>query len=139
MRAFMSCPWHAVGARVPPHPTEERVMPSSRSTRRPLFTAVTALALALATAALGPTGTPGAAGALGPSGAAGPAGTAALQPAAEAAAVTFSDDFDGAAGLPADGSRWQIETGDNVNNHERQYYTAGNRNAALDGQGHLVG
>ncbi len=31
-------------------------MRSSRSTRRPLFTAVTALALALAAAALGPTG-----------------------------------------------------------------------------------
>ncbi|MFE5977874.1 ricin-type beta-trefoil lectin domain protein [Streptomyces sp. NPDC056460] len=110
-------------------------MPSARSARRSLFTAATALALALATAALGPAG---------PTRSAGPAEattalrTAALQPAADAAAVTFSDTFDGAAGLPVDGSRWQIETGDNVNNHERQYYTAGNRNAALDGQGHLV-
>ncbi|MFD9319502.1 ricin-type beta-trefoil lectin domain protein [Streptomyces sp. NPDC060053] len=58
--------------------------------------------------------------------------------APRAAAVTFSEEFDGAAGSAVDGSRWQIETGDNVNNHERQYYTAGNRNAALDGQGHLV-
>src|SRR5690606_41212048 len=32
----------------------------------------------------------------------------------------------------------QLETGDNENNHERQYYTGGTRNAALDGQGHLV-
>jgi beta-glucanase (GH16 family) len=53
-------------------------------------------------------------------------------------AVTFADEFDGPAGAPADGSKWQIETGDNVNNHERQYYTAGNANAALDGQGNLV-
>ncbi|MET8169503.1 family 16 glycosylhydrolase [Streptomyces sp. NPDC005329] len=58
--------------------------------------------------------------------------------APRAAGVTFSEEFDGAAGSAVDGSRWQVETGDNVNNHERQYYTAGNRNAALDGQGHLV-
>ncbi|MFH9548274.1 ricin-type beta-trefoil lectin domain protein [Streptomyces sp. NPDC017435] len=55
-----------------------------------------------------------------------------------AAAVAFSDEFDGPAGSAVDGARWQTETGDNVSNHERQYYTAGNRNAALDGQGHLV-
>ncbi|MFG2622763.1 RICIN domain-containing protein [Streptomyces sp. NPDC048507] len=54
------------------------------------------------------------------------------------AAVTFSDDFDGPAGAAVDTGKWQTETGDNVSNHERQYYTAGNRNAALDGQGHLV-
>ncbi|MGW3727820.1 ricin-type beta-trefoil lectin domain protein [Streptomyces sp. NPDC000851] len=53
-------------------------------------------------------------------------------------AVTFSDTFDGPAGAAADSSKWQIETGDNVNNHERQYYTPGTNNAALDGQGHLV-
>ncbi|MFB7496193.1 RICIN domain-containing protein [Streptomyces sp. NPDC056161] len=57
---------------------------------------------------------------------------------AAVAAVTFSDTFDGPAGAAADSSKWQIETGDNVNNHERQYYTSGNNNAALDGQGHLV-
>ncbi|MET9943280.1 glycoside hydrolase family 16 protein, partial [Streptomyces halstedii] len=54
------------------------------------------------------------------------------------AAVTFEDTFDGPAGSAADGSKWQLETGDNVNNHERQYYTGGNSNAALDGQGNLV-
>ncbi|GAA5018947.1 lectin [Streptomyces siamensis] len=59
-------------------------------------------------------------------------------PAAAAAAVTFQDTFDGPAGSAVDSSKWQIETGDNVNNHERQYYTSGNKNAALDGQGHLV-
>ncbi|THA22801.1 glycoside hydrolase family 16 protein, partial [Streptomyces sp. A1277] len=55
-----------------------------------------------------------------------------------AADATFTDDFDGSAGSAVDGSKWQIETGDNVDNHERQYYTSGNKNAALDGQGHLV-
>ncbi|MCZ4508426.1 family 16 glycosylhydrolase [Streptomyces sp. ActVer] len=65
------------------------------------------------------------------------AGQAAPQPKA-AAAVTFSDTFDGAAGSAVNSSKWQIETGDNVNNHERQYYTSGANNAALDGQGHLV-
>ncbi|MFR0357459.1 lectin [Streptomyces sediminimaris] len=58
--------------------------------------------------------------------------------ATAAAAVAFSDTFDGPAGAPVDASKWQTETGDNVNNHERQYYTAGTHNAALDGQGHLV-
>src|ERR1700712_4175813 len=58
-------------------------------------------------------------------------------PAAEAAA-TFTDDFNGSAGSAVDGSKWQLETGDNVNNHERQYYTSGTNNAQLDGQGHLV-
>lgn len=67
-----------------------------------------------------------------------PARAAAPSAGAAAAAVTFSDDFDGPAGAAVDPGKWQIETGDNVNNHERQYYTAGNRNAALDGQGHLV-
>lgn len=57
---------------------------------------------------------------------------------AAAAAVTFSDTFDGPAGAAVDSSKWQLETGDNVNNHERQYYTSGNKNAALDGQGRLV-
>ncbi|MET9081318.1 family 16 glycosylhydrolase [Streptomyces sp. NPDC004237] len=57
---------------------------------------------------------------------------------AGAAAVTFSDTFDGAAGSAVDSSKWSMETGDNVNNHERQYYTSGTNNAALDGQGHLV-
>ncbi|KPC83919.1 MULTISPECIES: glycoside hydrolase family 16 protein [Streptomyces] len=63
-----------------------------------------------------------------------PATTAAAAPAA----VTFSDDFNGPAGAAVDGGKWQTETGDNVNNHERQFYTAGTSNAALDGQGNLV-
>ncbi|MGW1729001.1 ricin-type beta-trefoil lectin domain protein [Streptomyces sp. NPDC002306] len=68
----------------------------------------------------------------------GPAQADTPSAATAAAAVTFSDSFDGPAGAAVDSSKWQIETGDNVNNHERQYYTSGNKNAALDGQGHLV-
>ncbi|WP_328432602.1 RICIN domain-containing protein [Streptomyces sp. NBC_00453] len=65
-------------------------------------------------------------------------GAAHAGPPAAAASVTFSDSFDGPSGAAVDSSKWQTETGDNVNNHERQYYTSGNKNAALDGQGHLV-
>ncbi len=57
---------------------------------------------------------------------------------AAAAVAAFTDNFDGPAGAAVDGSKWQTETGDNVNNHEREYYTPGTNNAALDGQGHLV-
>ncbi|WP_262056878.1 lectin [Streptomyces sp. STR69] len=57
---------------------------------------------------------------------------------AQADAVTFSDTFDGAAGSAVNSSKWTQETGDDVNNHEREYYTSGTNNAALDGQGHLV-
>ncbi|MDT7725446.1 MAG: hypothetical protein QOI21_2022 [Actinomycetota bacterium] len=57
---------------------------------------------------------------------------------ATAAAAVFTDDFNGPAGSGVDGSKWQLETGDNVNNHERQYYTNGTNNAALDGSGNLV-
>ncbi|WP_443076209.1 family 16 glycosylhydrolase [Streptomyces sp. NBC_01716] len=82
-----------------------------------------------------------------PSGAATPSPEARISAASDtndtngtkaARAVTFDENFDGPAGSAVNGSRWQIETGDNVNNHERQYYTAGNNNAALDGQGNLV-
>jgi beta-glucanase (GH16 family) len=52
--------------------------------------------------------------------------------------ATFTDDFDGPAGSGVDQSKWHLETGDNVNNHELEYYTSGTNNAALDGQGHLV-
>ena len=55
-----------------------------------------------------------------------------------AATATFTDDFNGPAGSAVDSSKWGYETGDNVNNHEREYYTSGTHNAALDGQGDLV-
>ncbi|MCI2420626.1 glycoside hydrolase family 16 protein [Saccharopolyspora sp. K220] len=64
------------------------------------------------------------------------------QPAATSnagpAAATFADEFDQPAGTPVDTSKWQMETGDNVNNHERQYYTNSTSNAVHDGQGNLV-
>lgn len=65
---------------------------------------------------------------------------AAAAPVSDAAvmAATFTDDFNGPAGAGIDGSKWRFETGDNVNNHERQWYTSGTNNAALDGAGNLV-
>ncbi|GAA1029468.1 MULTISPECIES: family 16 glycosylhydrolase [Amycolatopsis] len=64
---------------------------------------------------------------------------AVLAPPTAAAAESFTDDFNGPAGAAADASKWTYETGDNNgNNHERQWYTAGAANGALDGQGHLV-
>ncbi|HEU5475963.1 MAG TPA: family 16 glycosylhydrolase [Actinophytocola sp.] len=59
-------------------------------------------------------------------------------PDAGIAAVTFADEFNGPAGSPVDGSKWLLETGDNVSNHERQWYTNSTRNAAMDGAGNLV-
>jgi len=58
--------------------------------------------------------------------------------AAQPLAASFTDDFDGPAGAGVDTGKWHFETGDNVNNHEREWYTSGTDNAALDGQGHLV-
>ncbi|MFD5791971.1 ricin-type beta-trefoil lectin domain protein [Streptomyces diastatochromogenes] len=92
-------------------------MASPRLLRRCLFAALSAALVASA--------------------AVGPARAQTAAPAA-AAVTTFSDTFDGPAGSGVDSSKWTLETGDNVNNHERQYYTSGTRNAALDGQGHLV-
>ncbi|MFE0515128.1 ricin-type beta-trefoil lectin domain protein [Streptomyces sp. NPDC058964] len=101
-------------------------MASPRLLRRCLF--ATMSAALVASVAVGPARADGRS----------PAATASAAAPSAAAAVAFSDTFDGPAGSAPDSSKWQIETGDNVNNHERQYYTPGNRNAALDGQGHLV-
>ncbi|XUL86172.1 ricin-type beta-trefoil lectin domain protein [Streptomyces galilaeus] len=92
-------------------------MASPRFLRRCLFAALSAALVA--SAAIGPA-------------------QAASTSDAQADAVTFSDTFDGAAGSAVNSSNWTQETGDNVNNHEREYYTSGTNNAALDGQGHLV-
>jgi len=62
----------------------------------------------------------------------------ALPPLPKTAAITFADEFNGPAGSPVDTTKWQLETGDNVNNHERQFYTNSTRNAAMDGQGNLI-
>ncbi|MEV6170612.1 family 16 glycosylhydrolase [Streptomyces sp. NPDC051954] len=96
-------------------------MVSPRSLRRCLLVALSALLVA--SAAVAPAGAD-----VTPAGADAPS----------VKAVTFSDTFDGPAGSGVNSSKWQLETGDNVNNHERQYYTSGTNNAALDGQGHLV-
>ncbi|MGQ4432474.1 MULTISPECIES: ricin-type beta-trefoil lectin domain protein [unclassified Streptomyces] len=92
-------------------------MASPHMLRRCLFAALSAALVA--SAAIGPA-------------------RAASSSAAQADAVTFSDTFDGAAGSAVNSSKWTQETGDNVNNHEREYYTSGTNNASLDGQGHLV-
>jgi beta-glucanase (GH16 family) len=49
--------------------------------------------------------------------------------------LVWSDEFDGAAGSPPDPGKWHPDTGPGVTG-ELQYYTD-NRNAALDGTGHL--
>jgi beta-glucanase (GH16 family) len=54
-------------------------------------------------------------------------------------ATTFDDEFNGPAGSAVDGSKWNIETGNNGgNNNERQFYTNRTSNVSMDGQGHLV-
>ncbi|TXL88602.1 discoidin domain-containing protein [Streptomyces sp. IB2014 016-6] len=50
--------------------------------------------------------------------------------------LVWGDDFDGAAGARPDASKWRPDPGTGPNN-ELEYYTD-NRNAALDGAGHLV-
>lgn len=96
---------------------KRRVMATPRLLRRCLFAALSAALIGTAAVA--------------------PAHASTAAPTA-AAVTTFSDTFDGPAGSAVNSSKWTQETGDNVNNHERQYYTSGTNNAALDGQGHLV-
>ncbi|MCX5400308.1 discoidin domain-containing protein [Streptomyces sp. NBC_00102] len=50
--------------------------------------------------------------------------------------LVWSDEFDGASGGKPDASKWKADPGVGPNN-ELEYYTD-NRNAALDGAGHLV-
>ncbi len=53
--------------------------------------------------------------------------------------LAWSDEFDGAAGAPADARSWQADIGGHGwGNQELQYYTGGTGNAALDGEGHLA-
>ena len=53
--------------------------------------------------------------------------------------LVWSDEFDGAAGAPADPRTWRAETGGHGwGNQELQYYTDGTGNATLDGAGHLA-
>jgi hypothetical protein len=53
--------------------------------------------------------------------------------------LAWRDEFDGPAGAAADPARWVADTGgQGWGNQEREYYTAGAENAALDGRGTLV-
>jgi beta-glucanase (GH16 family) len=60
---------------------------------------------------------------------------------AEAAigAITWQDEFNGAAGTPIDGSKWKFDTGGGgFGNAELEYYTNSTNNVVQDGQGHLA-
>ena len=53
--------------------------------------------------------------------------------------LTWSDEFDGAAGASVDATKWVPEIGGGGwGNQEREYYTKRPENIALDGNGHLV-
>ncbi len=53
--------------------------------------------------------------------------------------LAWSDEFEGPAGSPVDATKWIADTGgQGWGNQERQYYTPGAANAALDGNGFLV-
>lgn len=53
--------------------------------------------------------------------------------------LSWSDEFNGAAGQPPDSSKWNFEIGGNGwGNNELEFYTNRRENSALDGNGHLV-
>lgn len=53
--------------------------------------------------------------------------------------LSWSDEFDGAAGTSPDASKWGFDIGNSGwGNQELQYYTSRPDNAALDGNGNLV-
>ena len=53
--------------------------------------------------------------------------------------LAWSDEFDGPRGSPVNATKWVADTGgQGWGNREREYYTSGAGNAALDGAGHLV-
>ena len=53
--------------------------------------------------------------------------------------LAWNDEFDGAPGSPVNPMKWVADTGgQGWGNDEREYYTPGSENAALDGAGHLV-
>ncbi|GAB3482207.1 glycoside hydrolase family 16 protein [Nocardiopsis coralliicola] len=63
----------------------------------------------------------------------------AAEPAAGAADLVWSDEFDGEAGGAPDAANWTHETGDHGwGNGELQNYTTSRENSALDGDGNLV-
>jgi beta-glucanase (GH16 family) len=55
--------------------------------------------------------------------------------------LTWSDDFDGAAGSLPDAAKWNFDLGNGIDgwgNQELQSYTNNSENIALDGEGNLV-
>ncbi|MEV6597072.1 family 16 glycosylhydrolase [Actinoplanes sp. NPDC051346] len=53
--------------------------------------------------------------------------------------VTFSEEFNGAAGTPIDPAKWKFDIGGGGwGNNEQQYYTNSTSNVRHDGQGHLA-
>ena len=55
--------------------------------------------------------------------------------------LAWSDEFDGPAGSPVDGTKWVAEVGNGSNgwgNHQREYDTNSTKNASTDGAGNLV-
>ncbi|NDP28102.1 MAG: glycoside hydrolase family 16 protein [Flavobacterium sp.] len=53
--------------------------------------------------------------------------------------LTWSDEFDGAAGILPDATKWTFDIGNGGwGNQELQYYTNRPENVSLDGTGHLV-
>ena len=53
--------------------------------------------------------------------------------------LVWSDEFSGAAGAAVDSSKWTYDVGGNGwGNNELEYYTTGNANAAMDGNGNLA-
>src|SRR5215218_7829462 len=67
------------------------------------------------------------------------AGPSSPDAAAAVGGLTWADDFNGAAGTAPDPAKWGRDTGGSgFGNNELEYYTTGNSNAALDGQGNLV-
>ncbi|MFI5494716.1 family 16 glycosylhydrolase [Actinoplanes sp. NPDC051859] len=68
--------------------------------------------------------------------------TAAAPPAPAQAAigpVTWSDEFNGAAGTSIDPGKWKFDIGGSGwGNNEQQYYTNSTSNVSHDGQGHLA-
>jgi beta-glucanase (GH16 family) len=58
---------------------------------------------------------------------------------ADVGGITWSDEFNGAAGTSVDGAKWGFDTGGGgFGNNELEYYTTSTSNVAMDGQGHLA-
>jgi beta-glucanase (GH16 family) len=67
------------------------------------------------------------------------AGSASAAAPAAVGALSWSDEFDGAAGSAPNPANWNLETGaGGWGNNELQNYTSSRENSALDGNGNLV-